>query len=87
MSSIIYFLPDVNNTELDHREATEGARERDPGPDHVPAKFVSLICDGVDPELAAYLADDGLQVCNDPPGVADDGDLVWIWSGMYEEVA
>lgn len=84
MTSIIYFLPDVNDG-LAYREVTEDVREHEPGPDFVPAKFVSLVCDGVDPETAAYLADDGLRVCNDPPGVADDDDLVWIWSGMYEE--
>lgn len=74
------FLPDVNDV-VDQHQATEDVREREPGPDYIPAKFISLVCDGVDPEVAA----DGLQVCNDPPDVADDGDLVWIWPTMYEE--
>ena len=87
MSRITFFLPDVND-ELAYREATEDAWEREPGPDYIPAKFVRLICDGVDPEVAADLADDGLPVCSDdPPEFADDGELVVAWPTMSEEVA
>jgi len=83
MTSIIHFLTDVNDV-VDQCQAIEDAWEREPGPDYIPAKFVSLICDGVDTETAADLADDGLPM-GEPVDVADDGDLVWIWSGMYKE--
>lgn len=81
----IYFLPDVND-EVDRHQEQEDDWEYEPGPDHVPSKFVRLITGGVDPETAVDLADDGLPV-SEPIDVAEDGGVVVEWPTMYEEVA
>lgn len=52
---------------------------------YVPFRFIGLICDGVDVDTAADLADDGLPVCADPPKIADDGELVAVWLDVFEE--
>lgn len=91
MSSITYFFPDVNDI-TDRAQDQEDAWECEPDPDYVPAAFARLVSQSVETEHAADLvngplvADDGLPV-SEPVDVADDDELVWIWSGMYEEVA
>jgi len=53
---------------------------------YVPSKFVRLVCQGIPPELAAELADDGLPI-SEPVDVAEDGGVVVEWPTMYEEAA
>lgn len=53
----------------------------------VPTRFILLSAQGMEPELAADLADDGLPV-SEPVDVAEDGNPVAIeWIGMYEAAA
>lgn len=78
MAILTQVAPDVNDDEILWLEFVM----------FVPAIFPHLLARHIEPEVAIDLiADDGLRVCDDPPKIADDGDEVREWRGMYEAVA